>query len=200
MDIKLNLGLEQCAVTFKGFAGLNCGITDLEAKQKFYAIVDNVFKYNIYEIVICQLGGNDISVNISPSALCDAFVEFVSNIRETYNVKVMYICSVFTRPKPRGIGPAEYETFRGLVNTLLEQYTQEHYNVTFWKHKRMFNSPLSLFINDGTHLSSTGSKKFYKSMRQAAIFCGGTIYANCLTVRYVWSSFVPFFRTKYASS
>ena len=58
------------------------------------AIVDNVFKCINYDFVICQLGGNDVSNYISPSALRDAFADFISNICETYNVKFVYICSV----------------------------------------------------------------------------------------------------------
>ena len=167
---KTNLGLEQCSVTLKGFGGLNFGLKNLRAKQKFYAIVDDVFKCNTYDFVICQLGGNDVSSYISPSALRDAFADFISYICETYNVKFVYICSIFTRPEPRYIGPAEYETFRVQINKLLEEYAQGHDSVTFWPHKRIFNSPLSLFEHDGTHLNIVGSKKFFKSLRQAAIF------------------------------
>ena len=68
-------------------------------KQKFYAIVDNVFKCNNYDFFICQLGSNDVSRYISPSALRDAFAAFISYICETYYVKLVHICSVFTRPE-----------------------------------------------------------------------------------------------------
>ena len=67
-------------------------------------------------MIKCQLGGNDVSSYISPSALWDAFADFNSYICETCNVKFVYICSTFTRPEPRYIGTAEYETFWVQIN------------------------------------------------------------------------------------
>ena len=75
-------------------------------------------------------------------------------------MKLVYICSVFTRPELPYIGPTEYKTFRVQINKLLEEFVQGHDSVTFWPHKRIFNSPLSLFEHDGTHLNIVGSKNF----------------------------------------
>lgn len=55
-------------------------------------------------------------------------------------------------------------------NVLLEKYTQTDNGITFWIHKRIFNSPHYLFVEDGTHLNDIGTKKLYKSLRQAVIF------------------------------
>ena len=168
---KADFGLYRCRITLRGFSGLNFGLEDGEAEKKFYAIVDSVFRRSAYDIVICQLGGNDISEKISPSVLRDGIIKFVQYIRDKYNVKIIYICSVFTRPHPRGITPNAYETFRGQINSLTEEYTQKHSaNIVFWPHKRIFHSPQCLFEHDGTHLNCAGEKKFYKSLRLAAIF------------------------------
>ena len=145
---KSNLGLEQCNITLKGFRGLNFGLTNLEAKKKFYSIVDSVFRCSRYDIVICQLGGNDIAYDISPGGLRQGYIDFIGYIRDKYNVKLVYICSVFTRQKPRYIDPADYEIFRGQINDLLEQDAADHECFIFWQHKRIFNSPLLLFEND----------------------------------------------------
>ena len=86
-------------MTLKGFGGLNFWLKISRFKQKFYARVDNVFKNSNYDFVICQLGSNDVSSYISPSALLDAFADFISYICETHYVKLVYIRSVFTRPE-----------------------------------------------------------------------------------------------------
>ena len=91
-------------------------------------------------------------------------------MRDNYGVKEVYVCSLFTRHKPRGISAEDYESFRVETNVLLEKYTQTDDGITFWIHKRIFNSPHYLFIEDGTHLNDIGTKKLYKSLRQAAIF------------------------------
>ena len=54
------------------------------------------FKRNKYDIVICQLGGNDISIHNSPCELNDTFVDFVSYMRNTYYVKETPITKVIT--------------------------------------------------------------------------------------------------------
>ena len=170
LKFKSNLGLEQCNVTLKGFEGLNFGLTNLEEKEKFYSIVDSVFCCSRYDIVICQLGGNDIAYDLSPGGLRQVYIDFIGYIQDKYNVKLVYICSVFTRPKPRYIAPADYELFRDQINHLLEQDAAQHECFIFWQHKRIFNSPFLLFENDGTHLNTPGTIKFHKSLRQAAIF------------------------------
>lgn len=113
---------------------------------------------------------NDISYTISPQELADAVIEFGQYVRDNYGVKVVYVCSLFTRHKPRGISAEDYESFRVETNELLEKYTQTDDGITFWIHKRIFNSPHYLFVEDGTHLNDIGTKKLYKSLRQAAIF------------------------------
>ena len=85
---KTNLGLEQCSVTLKGFGGLNFGLKNSRVKQKFYAIVDNVLKCNNYDFVLCQLGSNEVSSYISPSALRGTFADFTLYTCETYYGKI----------------------------------------------------------------------------------------------------------------
>lgn len=169
-SLKSDFGLKQCIVTLKGYGGLNFGLEDQRKERKFYDIVDNVFRCHTFDIVVCQLGGNDISRNISPEALKNAIVSLATYVRTNYGVKVFYVCSIFTRPKPRDILAGDYETFRNQANALIEEYAQTNDTIVFWPHKRIFQSPHHLFMDDGTHLNETGTKKLYKSLRQAIIF------------------------------
>ena len=120
--------------------------------------MDKVKGYSEHDIVICQLGGSDISYTSSPQELADAVIEFGQYERDNYGVKVVYVCSLFMRHKPRGISAEDCK------------YTQTDDGITFWIHKRIFNSPHYLFVEDGTHLNDIGTKKLYKSLRQAVIF------------------------------
>lgn len=170
LNFKPDLNLRQCNVVLKGFGGLNLGIKNPAKKRYFYTVVDELFRYSEHDILICQLGGNDISYDTSPRELADAIIEFGQYVRDLYRVKIVYVCSVFTRHKPRGISAEDYEKFRVETNVLLEKYTQTDDGITFWLHKRIFNSPHYLFVEDGTHLNDIGTKKLYKSLRQASIF------------------------------
>lgn len=169
-SLKGDFGLEQCKVTLKGYGGLNFGLEDQRKERQLYDIVDNLFRCHTFDIVVCQLGGNDISGNTSPEALKDAIVRLANYVRTNYNVTVFYVCSIFTRPKPRYISAEDYERFRTQANTLIEEYAKTNDIIVFWPHKRIFQSPHNLFLEDGTHLNETGTKKLYKSLRQAIIF------------------------------
>lgn len=169
-SLKCDFGLKQCKVTLKGYGGLNFGLDDHRKERKLYDIVDNLFRCHTFDIVVCQLGGNDISGNTSPEALKDAIVSLASYLRTNYSVTVFYVCSIFSRPKPRYISAEDYETFRTQANTLIEEYAKTNDIIVFWPHKRIFQSPHYLFTEDGIHLNETGTKKLYKSLRQAIIF------------------------------
>ncbi|XP_069138811.1 uncharacterized protein [Argopecten irradians] len=47
--------------------------------------------------------------------------------------------------------------------------TEDHVHV--WSHRRLFNSPLDLFLHDGCHLNTTGNKKFYRRVRGCNCLC-----------------------------
>lgn len=78
--LKSEFGFKQCKVTLKGYGGLNFGLEDQTNERKLYDIVDNLFRNHTFDIVVCQLGGNDISCSTSPDALKDATCKF-SEIR-----------------------------------------------------------------------------------------------------------------------
>lgn len=40
---------------------------------------------------------------------------------------------------------------------------------TFWRHLRLINSPLDVLDKDGVHLTTLGTKKFYRSLRLALL-------------------------------
>ncbi|MEW8544671.1 MAG: SGNH/GDSL hydrolase family protein [Candidatus Thiodiazotropha sp.] len=167
---KSDFGLKQCNVTLIGHGGLNFGLRDPRKERQFYNIVDNIFRCNAFDIVVCQLGGNDISYGTSPDALKDAVISLAKYVRTNYNVKVFYVCSIFTRPNPRTIPAEYYEAFRAQANALIKEHSETSDTIVFWPHKRLFHSPQYIFGEDGTHLNDYGNKKFYKSLRQAIIF------------------------------
>lgn len=78
-------------------------------------------KYYRYDILVLQLGGNDISFQLSLHALAETIIDF--GIYACYIRRISgYICPIFTRHKPGTIGPEVYEKHRVETDSLLELY------------------------------------------------------------------------------
>ena len=171
-DLLENFGLSQCIVTLLGLGKLAIH----NERARFYSRIDSVFRRNSYDIVVCQLGGNDISPQLEPLVLAKDLVDFGAYLIGSWNVKVVYICNLFTRLSPRDISPDNYEIRRSEVNNHLLHLLECNSQVKLWKHKRIFDSPLQIFDQDGVHMNAVGQKKFYKSLRQAIIFAVEDFY------------------------
>ena len=71
----------------------------------FYERVDALFRRKTYDIVVCQLGCNDISLDLDSMTLTKDFTDFGIYLINSQNVKIVYICEIFTRLIPRNILP-----------------------------------------------------------------------------------------------
>ena len=165
-DLKRNFGLDQCNVTLRGLGNLAIH----RDSSAFYERVDAVFRRKPFDIVLCQLGGNDISLDLDSLTLAKELIDFGEYLINSKNVKIVYICEIFTRDSPRDISPAEYEIRRTDTNSSLHSHLQHNSRIKLWRHKRIFESPLHIFNQDGIHMNSVGQKKLYKSIRQGIIF------------------------------
>ena len=67
-------------------------------------------------------------------------------------VKAVFVCQSYKRPKPRNVAPETYEERRVQVNEYLEALLEHSDSITFWKHKRIFHSPHSIF--DGANIGA----------------------------------------------
>lgn len=119
---------------------------------------------------VVQIGGNDLCLkDCSPLELASKIEDFAQWLRQECSVKVVFVCELFTRPRPRGISPENYETLRSATNMYLATLLEDNIHVKFWRHRRMFRSPKYIFGHDGTHLNTLGMKKYYESLKLAII-------------------------------
>ena len=165
-SLRSDFGLQQCDITLAGFGGL----TVSRRRDQFLRKVTSLFREQKYDIVVCQLGSNDISHDTSPEVLAGLISDFAEYLVNVYNVQTVYICQIFTRPRPRYVTPERYSAIRDITNFKIKAAVEDNDRIRYWAHKRIFNSPIQLFCPDGVHLNAEGTKKLYKSLRQAVIF------------------------------
>lgn len=165
-SLRSDFKLQQCDVTLAGFGGL----TVSRRREQFFRKVTSLFAYQKYDIVVFQLGSNDISHDTSPIVLAGLISDFATYLLDNHNVQIVYICQIFTRPRPRYITAERYSAIRNETNNKIEAAVEDYHRIKYWTHKRIFNSPIQLFCQDGVHLNAMGTKKLYKSLRQAVIF------------------------------
>ena len=175
VDLSGNFGLCQCYLTLPGLS--NLGIHRDSAA--FYERVDALFRRKTYDIVVCQLGGNDISLDLDSMTLAKDLTDFGIYLINSQNVNIVYICEIFTRLIPRNISPSEYETRRTDTNSNLLRLLQEKSRIKLWNHKRFSKVPIAIFNTDGVHMNGESQKKFYKSLRQAIIFAVEEYHYYC---------------------
>ena len=161
-----NFGLRQCEVTLAGFGGL-CISKNLERFNRAHSVL---LPDCDYDIAIVQIGSNDITPDSSPVDLARKILDFATYLVQTKQIKIVYTCQIFQRQQPRYMRPEVFEVIRTSTNNHIEQVLKAHTHIRYWAHKRIFHSPLQVFLRDGVHLNAAGTKKFYKSLRQAIIF------------------------------
>lgn len=165
-----NYDLKECAVFHKGLGGFsvcanyeglyNCTVT---FKQEF----DKFLKQLQPNIVILQLGENDLDSNIEPLIVASTLEEIGIVLTKNYQVGQVFICELFTRARPRTVSLDNYEYKRIQANKILETLLDLHQHVRFWRHRRIFGTKTAIFGEDGTHLSPFGQQRLYRSLRHA---------------------------------
>lgn len=119
---------------------------------------------------IIQLGGNDLCLpKCNPLEIASKLEDLAQWLQKDRNVKVVYICELFTRPRPKYVSTDIYETCRTQANVYLSTLLEQSQHVKLWKHMRIFYSPLDLFTSDGTHPNCLGMKKIFESIKRAVI-------------------------------
>ena len=63
-----------------------------------------------FRAAILQIGGNDITESGCPLELACKLEDLAGWLKIEYNIPVILICDIFTRPIPRGVSPVTYES------------------------------------------------------------------------------------------
>lgn len=76
---------------------------------------------------------------------------------------------VFARRINRGVNVQTCENRRTIVIKMLKAILDAEENMTFWRHLRLMNCPLDVLDKDDVHLTTLGTKKFFRSLRLALL-------------------------------
>ena len=135
------------------------------------------------DVIILQLVGNDIDSLIPVWDIAEDYVKYARLFRRHCHTKVVIICEPLPRTKTRTVSPDEYYTRRKAFNeimtrelirpgyALLEEDMFTIPGVWFWKHEKL-QGPAQL--RDGVHLTNTGTRRLYFSMKMVLAKALGT--------------------------
>lgn len=122
-----------------------------------------------FGVAVLQIGGNDIDSNSCPLLLASKLEDFAKFLQSNYRISHIYISEIFTRPQPRCCSLQQYESNHVRALHYLETLLENNIHIRIWRHRRIFNSPFSLFKRDRIHLNQCGMKRFYESLKRAVI-------------------------------
>ena len=108
--------------------------------------------------------------HVRPEVFASELIEWTEALLERHVfLKKIVICELFIRDKPRFVDAQTDEIRRRVANQMLKDMAEVQRDMIFWRHLRLMHSPLNILGVDGVHLSSLGTKKFYRSMRLAIL-------------------------------
>ena len=100
-----------------------------------------VFRSSRFDAVVIHLGDNDCcSVQLSPLCLASLLDDFAQRMVAEFGVRVVYVCQLFARPKPRRVSPEVYEQRQVKVNEFLETLLGTLIIILFYplRHRHVF--------------------------------------------------------------
>ena len=139
--------------------------------KSFLFDVRSELQKNKYNVVVLQLGNNDIDKARDPAsirALVQQYTQEVANMCSALDIKAILCTEV-----PRG--SQKYPTHASKCdqfNTLLAQCVEElgQQNMYVWKHKGLFKPKGSTLCRDQVHLNEQGMRRYLNSIRASTRF------------------------------
>ena len=161
-ELKPNFDLNQCTVRLKGSGGWH--VQDTEHFDSLFKPFLDSFKP---QIVIIQLGENDLDGAAQPLNVANDLEVLSSKLISDFGGKIVFVCELCTRLVPKYISAKEYVRKRLLSNQILETLIEHEHHIRFWRHRRLFGALSPIFNHDGIHLNTNGQLRFYRSLRLA---------------------------------
>ncbi|CAH1777697.1 unnamed protein product [Owenia fusiformis] len=156
--VKWNLGLERIHIRYDGLGGRKVGTILNET-------LENKLK-NPPNIVILQIGGNDISNGKRPETVASDIENLVIKLHQEYHVEYILVSELIQRKS----APLKYNENVMLCNRILTALLEHIPFAKLWHHRGIRNSQFNLYIEDGVHYNDRGNYKLYQSYKQACIF------------------------------
>jgi hypothetical protein len=160
-----NYDLEECSVVHFGIGGFR--VCDGDAVTYFSSKFGDFLRQVEPNIVLLQLGGNDVDSVKSSLDIANRIEEITALIIQEYAVEKVVVCEIFTRARPTKVTSDLFEHKRLHSVSILQTLLDMHDKARFWKHRRLFYSQTPIFRKDGIHLNHNGQRRFYRSLRHA---------------------------------
>ena len=130
---------------------------------------------------ILTLGGNDLNrPSCEPLQLAIDLLNIARHFVRVDGFTKVAICQLCYRYPPSGYrthtvaalkhSPPGYNVLVDVVNAELRRLISFSPAIHFWKHRGMLLDYKSLVCNDGVHVSPTGDRLYFRSIRGAALF------------------------------
>ena len=119
------------------------------------------------DVILLQLGGNDISSCTSASDVLVRLERLITVLRQKCPDSTIIVASIFCRRRPRGLSSRSYDRKKKRVNKfLLRKFGafEQGKTVFFFSH-RFFKE--KYFHRDGVHLNNSGNRRFFHSILSA---------------------------------
>ena len=124
-DLKRNFGLSQCDIKFRW-----SGRWEILEVERFSGVIAPFLQDFHPDIVVLQLGGNDIDSNgdVQTLSVAGGLEDLATWLINTFGVTPVFIGEIFNRGRPRNIGFNVYEEWRkatlNFLSTVVEHISR----------------------------------------------------------------------------
>ena len=123
----------------------------------------SVFSFLSPHAVILEIGTNDLS-DLRPEVVGSEIEELVWLLLDSYAVRVIGVCEVFSRVRAPIFNDATL-----MLNQYLCGVLEPIPNVFCWQHRGFSEPSRDLYLSDGVHVNSSGQYLLYRSYQGAIL-------------------------------
>lgn len=116
------------------------------------------------DIVIIELGTNDLAQNIAPEVIGSQLEELVQRLKQDLSVLVVGVCKIITRRDRNDLEESVYK-----LNKYIDIVINDIPNCFTWAHRKLLEPTGNVYLRDGVHLNKDGQYRLYRSYRGAVL-------------------------------
>jgi hypothetical protein len=121
------------------------------------------------DLVIVDIGTNDLSGTISPISLANDLWDIAKTLLTTGVKRVILLGPVYRAAEGRHAAPDQFNEHVRIFNRALQMTIKgSSLPVHFWYHRGL-SAQVTAYITDGVHLNSAGVQKYLRSLRRAVM-------------------------------
>ena len=122
------------------------------------------------DLLVLEVGTNDLSAGIRPEVLGSALDDFLSYIRSSFAVRAIAVCMVIPRRERfSGVPAVHFNEQARIFNQYISAVVNSHPWAFTWEHRGLSSLSRSRLLPDGVHLDPAGQYFLYRSYRGAIL-------------------------------